>query len=367
MKRGVYHVIMAGGSGTRFWPVSRASRPKQFLSLVGDRPLLRQAYERAVAMSGPDAVYVAAGESHRGMVERALPGFDTRRLIAEPCARNTGPCVGLSALMLAELDPDAVMVVAPADHVYTRPQALADALAVAVNEARSADCLVTLGIRPTRPDTGYGYIEVMGDEAAREGVVRRTARFVEKPDEPTALAYLASGRFLWNSGVFVWRLRVILDAIARYAPDLNEGLGRIRAIRSGPGTQEELGAEFASMPSISIDYAVLEKAQDVRVVAVDPGWSDVGSWDAVAELQEAAHAAGHAQEQEEDERVVRVGSKRCFFFEGTEGRRVVALVGVEDLIVVDAGDAVLICRKGDSQSVRTVVEALRSRGRNDLL
>jgi len=364
MKRGVFHVIMAGGSGTRFWPVSRASRPKQFLRLAGDRPLIRQAYERAVAMSGAEAVYVAAGETHREMVVRALPGFDTRRLIAEPCARNTGPCVALSAMVLADLDPEAVMVVAPADHVYTKPQALADALALAANEARSADCLVTLGIRPTRPDTGYGYIEVGGDTAAREGLVRRAERFVEKPDEPTAMAYLASQRFLWNSGVFVWRTRVILDAIARYAPELDAGLQRIRAGSRARKSKEAIAAAFAAMPSISIDYAVLEKAEDVRVVPADPGWSDVGSWDAVAELSEARALETPSSEEKG---VVRVGADRCFVFGDADDGRLVALVGLEDLIVVDAGDAVLICRKGDSQSVRAVVEVLRNRGRNDLL
>jgi len=365
MKHGVYHVIMAGGSGTRFWPASRVTRPKQFLELVGDRPLIRQAYERAAALSGADKVYVAAGEAHRGLVEGALPGFDPGRFIAEPCARNTAPCVGLSAMTLSRVDPDGVMVVAPADHVYTKPEVLAGALAAAVDEARSADCLVTLGIRPTRPETGYGYIEVAGDAAAEEGMVRRAARFVEKPDEATARGYLASGRFLWNSGVFIWRIGAILDAIARCAPDLKAGLDRVESALSGPGGRKAAAREFAALESISIDYAVLERADDVRVVPVDPGWSDVGSWDAVAELHEADVES--APPPAEDDRVARVRSDRCFVFHPDGGERLVALVGVEDLIVVDAGDALLICRRGDSQSVRAVVEILRSRGRNDLI
>ncbi len=374
MREGILHVIMAGGSGTRFWPVSRTHRPKQFLALVGERSLLRQTYDRAAAMSGEPNVYVAAGAAHRDMVMQALPGFDPRRLITEPCARNTAPCVGLAALRLKRVDPDAVMVVSPADHVYTNPEALRQAMELAVAAAAAGPALVTLGITPSRPETGYGYIE-MGAELGGRGSagaappgVRRAVCFVEKPDAATAAGYLSSGRFLWNSGVFAWKVSSILRQIEICAPDLWLDLKAIDAALGRPDEERVIAQTFASMASISIDYAVMEKAQEVLVVPVDPGWSDVGSWDAASELH-ATDAAGNAFAGDAGaaDYVLDVGSRDCFVYASGGSDRLIALVGVEDLIVVDAGDALLICRKGDSQSVRAVVEALKARGREDLL
>ena len=365
MRIEAFHVIMAGGSGTRFWPVSRSSLPKQFLTLVGDRSLLRQAFDRAAAMSGEANVYVAAGHSHREMVLHALAGFPRQRLIIEPCARNTAPCIGLSALRLSRVNPDGVMVAAPADHLYTRPEALTRAISVAVQAARSTGALVTLGIKPGRPETGFGYIEVeTGKGAALPEGVSRAARFVEKPDAATATAYMASGRHLWNSGVFIWKIGAILRAIETLAPELWSRLQEIDRALDGPGEEAAIAAGFSQMPSISIDYAVMEKASEVLVVPVDPGWSDVGSWDAASELQES-DAGGNTIKNAADGETLLINSRDTFVYTSTD--RFVAVVGVEDLIVVDAPGAVLVCRKGDSQSVRAVVEALKARGRTDLL
>ena len=361
MKTGVHHVIMAGGSGTRFWPVSRAARPKQFLSLVGDQSLIRQAHDRAASLSGPERVWVSAGRSHESMIMRAVPGFDAERFIAEPCARNTAACVGLAALHVGRVDPEAVMVMAPADHVYTRPDVLAGALSHAVEAARSADCLVTLGIKPARAETGYGYIEV--DESEDESPIRKVSRFHEKPDSRTAAEYLAAGHFLWNSGIFIWRVGAIMKAIEICAPGLWTGLKRIEAAIGSQDEERVLQETFGSFESISVDYAVLERAHDVRVVPTDPGWSDVGSWDTVADLcdTEGRDVAGDAG------RVFALDSSNCFVYSDENSARLVSLVGVDDLIVVDSGDALLICRKGASQSVRDVVERLKKQGRNDLL
>jgi mannose-1-phosphate guanylyltransferase len=366
MRQDVFHVIMAGGSGTRFWPVSRAGRPKQFLALVGDQPLVRQAFDRASAMSGAEKVYIAAGTAHRQMILDALPGFDGSRFIAEPCARNTAPCVGLSALRLRRVDPHGVMVVAPADHVYANPAALQNAIENAVAEARAGDALLTLGIRPTRPETGYGYIEMEDESVAAPAGARRAKRFVEKPDGPTAKRYLASGRYLWNSGVFVWKISAILHALEAWAPEVWKHLARIDEAMGSREEEQVTREAFEAMPSISIDYAVMEKAPDVRVVPADPGWSDVGSWDAVAELQDA-DVAGNSivSPGSPDADVLTLHASNNFVYNTTT--RLISLIGVEDLIVVDAGDALLVCRKSDSQSVRSVVEALKARGRTDLL
>ena len=366
MRQDVYHVIMAGGSGTRFWPVSRAGRPKQFLALVGDQPLVRQAFDRASAMSGADKVYLAAGAAHRQMLLDALPGFDGSRFIAEPCARNTAPCVGLSALRLRRVDPHGVMVVAPADHVYADPAALRGAIDHAVRAARAGDALLTLGIRPTRPETGYGYIELEDESVAAPTGARRARRFVEKPDASTAKSYLASGRYLWNSGVFVWKISAILGALEACAPDVWKHLARIDQAMGGHEEERVTREAFEAMPSISIDYAVMEKAPDVLVVPADPGWSDVGSWDAVAELQDAdASGNSFVSTGLPGADVLTINASNNFIYNTTA--RLISLIGVEDLIIVDAGDALLVCRKSDSQSVRAVVEALKARGRTDLI
>jgi mannose-1-phosphate guanylyltransferase len=365
MKVEAFHVIMAGGAGTRFWPVSRAARPKQFLTLAGDRPLLRQAWDRAVSMSGERNVFVAAGRAQREMVLAALPGFDPARFIAEPCACNTAPCIGLSALRLRRIDPQGVMVAAPADHLYTRPDVLEAAIAAATRAARSSGALVTLGIRPSRPETGFGYIEMDPDppEGLPAGVFR-AVRFVEKPDAATARSCMASGRHLWNSGVFIWTVGAILEAIERCAPDLWQGLMEIDRALGGPDEQEGVARAFARMTPISIDYAVMEKAPRVLVVPADPGWSDVGSWDAVADLH-AADAAGNGAQSVAGGEVLAIGSRDTFVYSASD--RFIAVMGVEDLVVVDGPDALLICRRGDSQSVRAVVQALKTRGRDDLL
>ncbi len=354
---GAHHVILAGGSGARFWPVSRRDRPKQFFPLAGDAPLLRQAWDRSAAMTDPDRIWVSAGRAHREAMLRLLPHLAPDRFLAEPCARNTAPAVGLAAVALARRDPEALMVVIPSDHVYARPEALAAALDAACGAARSGRCLATLGIRPSRPETGYGWIEPAADPESEEAAVA-VARFIEKPAAADAERFFASGRFLWNSGVFVWRVDAILAALRAHAPAIGAAMDRIASTLGTPRADRVLEEEFRALSPISIDHAVMEKASDVVVVPADPGWDDVGSWDAVAAREDRAPQA---------DRVVIEGSRDCFVWSGDEARRVVALVGVEDLIVVDTGDALLVCRRGASQAVRSVVDRLAECGRDDVI
>ena len=365
----LYHVIMAGGSGTRFWPASRKDRPKQFLPLVGAGSMIRQTFERCAGSGPPERIFVSAGLEHREAVLASLPDLPPARFIGEPVARNTAPAVGLSALLLQILDPGSVAVFCPADHLYARPAAYLRAIETA-RAAASGNHLITLGISPTRPEPGYGYIEA-GAETGLPGV-RRAVHFIEKPAAERARALASSGLHYWNSGVFIWRTASILTAIRRHHPGLAEGLDRIReAILAGgvpapgsdllasPGVARLVGEVFAAQPSISVDYAVMERADNVLVVPCDPGWSDVGSWDAIAEVA-GAGAEGNAVEGE----VVCVGARTSLV---RGGERLIALVGVEDLIIVDAADALLVCRRGQSQKVREVVEELARRGREDLL
>jgi mannose-1-phosphate guanylyltransferase len=297
----------------------------------------------------------------------ALPELTPARFIGEPLARNTAPAVGLAALRISLADPGAVAVFCPADHVYVDAPGYRASIETAARAAAGGDFLVTLGIRPTRPETGYGYIESGGPGPAMGAL--RAARFLEKPDAATATRLVGTGRHFWNAGVFVWRVSTILEAIRRHHPILHEGLetireaatkeGSVNAPLSGPRTTEVIRQVFEAQPSISIDYAVMEKAGDVLVVPCEAGWSDVGSWDAIAELG-PADASGNVLTGD----VVALESRGNLV---RGGGRLVALVNVSDLIVVDAGDSILICRRGESQKVREIVALLGSRGSRDLI
>ena len=360
----IHPVIMAGGSGTRFWPLSRRNRPKQFLALAGDAPLLAATVERLPPLAPIDRVLVVCGPVHARAVRRMLPELPKENLLVEPCARNTAPCVGLAALHVAERDPQGIMAMLPADHHIGRPAAFRDALAAAAHVAEDGD-IVTVGIRPSRPETGYGYLK-LGRRLPVKGKPKKglephkVERFVEKPDASTARRYLADGDYLWNSGIFVFRADVILEEIRRAMPDLARALGEIAADLGTSAYRRTLARVFPGCPATSIDYGVMEKSDRIAVVPADFGWSDVGSFAALAEVR-SADARGNVAEGE------------ALIFDGKDNvvlaqpARPVAVIGLDDVIVVDAGDAVLVCRRDRAQDVRKAVEELTRRGRQEVL
>jgi mannose-1-phosphate guanylyltransferase len=361
----IFPVVMAGGSGTRFWPLSRARRPKQFLPLTGGAPLLAETVARLPPLARIDRTFVVCGRAHAAAVRRILPRLPARNLVVEPCARNTAPCVGLAALHVAARDRHGVLAMLPADHHVARPDAFRAALAAAAKLA--ADGLIaTIGVRPSRPETGYGYLKVgaplgePGDAADGDvGAPAKVERFVEKPDRENAARYLADGGYLWNSGIFAFRADVILEEIRAAMPDLAERLDEIRGALGKATYPRVLARAFPACPSESIDYGVMERSTRIAVVPADFGWSDVGSFAALPEVRPAdAHGnvtGGDALVLEGRGNVVLAGD------------RTVAVVGADDLVVVDAGDAVLVCRKERAQEVKRVVDELRRRGRDDLL
>jgi mannose-1-phosphate guanylyltransferase len=362
----IFPVVMAGGSGTRFWPLSRARRPKQFLALTGGRPLLAETVARLPPLARIDRTFVVCGRAHAAAARRILPRLPAQNLIVEPCARNTAPCVGLAALHVAARDRHGILVMLPADHHVARPEAFRAAISAAAKLA--ADGLIaTIGVRPSRPETGYGYLKVgaaleAGGGIAADGDVgapARVERFVEKPDRETAARYLAEGGYLWNSGLFAFRADVILDEIRASMPALAERLDEIRGVVGKGAYARVLARAFPACPSESIDYGVMERSSRIAVVPADFGWSDVGSFAALPEVREAD---AHGNVAEGDALVVDGGGNVV-----VAGKRLVALVGVDDLVVVDAGDAVLVCRRDRAQDVKRVVDELRRRGREDLL
>ncbi len=380
----LYPVVMAGGSGTRFWPLSRARRPKQFLALAGDAPLLAATVARLPPLARLEATYVVCGPVHARAVRRMIPALPAANLVVEPCARNTAPCVGLAALHVAHRDPLGVLAMLPADHHVARPRAFREALAAAARVAEQGD-IATIGVRPTRPETGYGYLKVGerlaparpgGGRGRRDGrpgprvrarpaapallEPRKVERFVEKPDAPTAARYLAEGDYLWNSGIFVFRADVILGEIRRAMPLLGENLEAIGAALGTARAARVLKEVFPTCPSISIDYGVMEKSDRIAVIPADFGWSDVGSFAALPEVR-GHDAQGNVSE---GETLILDGRNNVVI---AQAGRPLALIGLDDVIAVDAGDAVLVCHREKAQDVRKAVDELRRRGRTELL
>jgi mannose-1-phosphate guanylyltransferase len=356
----MYAVIMAGGRGARFWPRSREKAPKHLLDIVSDKTIIRETVDRIHPMIPPEKVLVVTGESHAGELIRQLPEIPRENIIIEPVGRNTAPCIGLAALHIQRKAPDAVMLVLPSDHLIRDEFRFRKVLNAAAIAAQRGDYLVTVGIRPTGPETGYGYIEQGCEQEAIDGEGVYEVRSVrEKPDLAQAQALLAQGGFSWNSGMFIWRVSAILKAIEQWLPDLYDGLQRID---SALGTAREAAVVadvYRQTRSVSIDYGVMEKAHNTVVLPGDFGWSDVGSWDALWEVS-LRNEQGNAVRGE----TLAIDSRNCLVH---SPGKTVALVGVEDLIIVETDDALLICKRGRSQDVRKVVDRLETEHQHELL
>lgn len=358
----LHAVIMAGGSGTRFWPKSRRDRPKQLLRLFGERSMLQQTVDRIAPMIPPGRVLVITGQGQAAAVREQLPEVPAANVVGEPAPRDTGPCVGLAAATVARSDPEGVMLVLSADHRIEPAEAFRRAVGVAVAEVeRDPAAFVTFGIRPTRPETGYGYIEQAEQLGGPGGIrVYRVATFKEKPKRPVAEQYLAAGNYVWNAGIFVWRARAVLDALGRYHPEI---AGRLDRIAADLGTDREaatLAAEFPEMTRVPIDRAVMERYPNVRVVEANFGWSDVGDWRSLAELlprgEDGNVVQGRAHLVDSRETVVIAD----------DGAPVVTL-GVEGLVIVQSGGVTFVARKDQLDGLKGLVEGLDAAGLGPLL
>ena len=350
---------MAGGSGTRLWPLSRAGRPKQLLDVVQGadgtaHSLLAEAFGRLRAVLPADRIWVCTAARYGEQVAAALPDLRPDRLVLEPVARDTANAVGLAAALVADVDPEAELAVVSADHVIRPVERFAAVLETAYRAlAARPDSLVTLGISPTGPATGFGYVQ-RGAPTEVPGV-SEVAGFREKPDRATAEGYLASGEYLWNSGMFVWRARTVLDALARHLPETSAGLGRIVAAGPGPARDAVLAEVFPTLPRISIDYAVLEPAAEepgrVLVADLDVRWLDVGSWPALAAT--LATEAGNAVR---GLAVLVDGSGNIVFSDDPD--HLVALVGLRDHVVVHTADVTMVCPVADAERVKQLLAAV---------
>lgn len=356
----LHAVVMAGGSGTRFWPQSRRRLPKQFLQFGSERTLLQETVDRCRDFIPLECTWIVTGAAHSAETVRQIPEVPERNVLIEPCGRNTAPCIGLAAIQLLATDPDAVMLVMPADHVIRTAEQFRRTVeqAVAVLQ-QSPESLVLFGAVPTYPATGFGYIQ-RGAEWPGQTNVFRVAAFREKPDLPTAEHYFTTNEFFWNCGLFVWRADTILNELVRHQPEIGTRLQRLQAAIDTETWNETLAAEFPQMPSISIDYAVLERANSVAVVPAAFTWDDVGSWQALARLL-PTDADGNTVSGP----FCGLNSTGCIV--RTTGEHLVATFGVRDLIIVQTPDATLVADKRDENSLRQLLVELERRGLSKFL
>jgi mannose-1-phosphate guanylyltransferase len=352
-----FAVLMAGGVGSRFWPWSRADLPKQLLNLTGDTSMLAETAARARSVVAPENILVVTSARLRRRVRDAVPWLSAGAVLCEPVGRNTAACVGWAALEARARDADATLLVLPADHVVAPLSRFAQAARAGLDIAEREDRLVTFGVRPTVAATGYGYIRTAQPRsvAARPAAALPVAAFHEKPSEAKAKRYLASGSFYWNSGMFAWRADTVLAEIAAHLPKLARGLDRLEAHRKrGRIAQKHVDALYGRLPEISIDHGVLEKSRRVVMIPATFRWSDIGDWNAVAELWPADAAGNRSRDP-----LVAVDAHDNVV--ATHGKPV-GLLGVDGLAVVDAGDALLVCPRERAQEVRAIVAALGPAG-----
>jgi len=356
---------MAGGGGTRFWPRSKANKPKQFLALTGERSLLQIAFDRIEAIARPPHRWVVTSTSMTALVHEQLPELLPDRIVSEPMGRDTAACIGVAAALITKADPDAVMVVTPADHIIEPLSLFQKVVSVAVELAiEHPDALVTFGIPPTYAATGFGYIERGDKIAGRSGIEAYSiGAFKEKPDVLTAEQYVASGNFYWNSGIFVWRAKTILAELARLHPALHGTIQHIATAWTYPELIEVFRREYEPLKRISIDYAVMEKCKQGIVLPAPFGWDDVGSWQALERHfpQDESNNTVHGVEH------IKLATQKCIIMGDGTPDQVIATVGVDNLLIVREGNATLIARRDDEAGIKKLVEYLNQQKRTDLL
>lgn len=352
-----YAVIMAGGVGSRFWPRSRERMPKQLLRIFGENTMIQDTVNRIKNVVPSENIFIVTNRIQKDEIKRQLPEIPAENIIVEPFGRNTAACIGLSSVIINNFHPDAVTVVLPADHIIRDVDAFTNIMKKAIDFAYRSKGLVTIGIQPTRPETGYGYIQ--REEKEIEENIFKVKTFAEKPNYQTAEKFLESGDFLWNSGMFIWRVDVILEEIQKHMPDLFEGLQKLQKHLMKDDFQKQVELVYGMLRSISIDYGVMEKSERVYVIRSTFGWSDVGSWEEVYQLSHKDEYGNSIK-------------GNCFIDDVKNSYihsedKFTAVLGLENIIVINTDDALLVANRTHSQDVRKVVDYLKMKKMNDYL
>jgi len=358
----LYVAIMAGGGGTRFWPWSREKRPKQILPIISKRSMIWETVDRLRPFIAPEKIFIVTSRSQAEDLRRQVPQVPRRNLLLEPVGKNTAPCLCLAALHIQKKDPAAVMVALPADHFISNHPGFLKTLRGAVKVAATQNLLITLGIRPTEPETGYGYIQKGEPLETVQGLpVFRAKAFREKPTLPKARAYLRRGDYFWNSGIFIWQAGVFLEAVKNFLPRL---YGEMAPLQNSLGTPRErrvLEKIYARVQSVSVDYGIMEKADNVALMEAQFSWNDVGSWAALGKIwpQDDKGNARSGETLPARGKILAIDSSGCLI-RGEE--KLIATIGLKDMVVVEAGNAFLVCPMERSQEVRRVLQELRGKG-----
>lgn len=350
-----YAIIMAGGAGTRFWPMSTSQYPKQFLDVMGmGETLLQQTYQRMLKVCRNENIYVVTSHAYEALVAEQLPSLRKENILGEPARRNTAPCIAYASYKIHKLDPKAITIVAPSDHLVKKEETFVKAIKSCLRKAADQDCLITLGIKPTRPDTGYGYIQfVKSDVEERDRRIHKVKTFTEKPDNDMAAFFMESGDFLWNSGIFVWSTQSILSAMEKHDPELANVFKEGWDIYNTRGEREFISRAYTGCKNISIDYSVMEKAQNSYVRASVFGWSDLGTWGSL-----------YTHIPKDNEKNALVGKNiitydcnNCIVHVPKD--KLVVLQGLNDYIVVESKGVLMICKKEDEQQIRNFVNDVK--------
>ncbi len=353
----IYAIIMAGGVGSRFWPRSREKKPKQLLNLFDEESLIRKTVSRLSGLVSPENILVITNQAQVTAIQEELPEISVANIIAEPYGRNTAACVALSAAIVSKRDPDAVCFVLPADHLIPNVELFQDDLLKGANYAYELEGLVTLGIPPTRPETGYGYIQI--ESGKPEDGVFKVATFAEKPNYATAVRFLQSGDFMWNSGMFIWKASVILDEISIFLPELAEQIGTLKPVIDTDKFDVMLEKAYSQIKGISIDYGIMEKSHRVFLIKASFNWSDVGSWEEVYQLSKKDER-GNASTGN----VFTNMTHNTYIY---SPHKFTSAIGVDNLIIINTEDSLLVCRRDQAQEVKQIVDFLKHNNMSDLL
>ena len=352
-----YAVIMAGGIGARFWPRSKKKSPKQLLKIVGDNTMIQETVRRINGLIPKENILIVTNETQKPRIIEQLPEIPIENIIIEPFGRNTAACIGLAAIVIQKRSPDAVTFVMPADHIIKDDESFLNTLKTASQFSIENQALVTIGIQPTRPETGYGYIQI--DEDSGKSSVYKVLTFAEKPNYATAVNFIKSGDFFWNSGMFIWKIDTILNEFKQLMPDLHEGLVKISEQLDTPDFSNKLNEIYGHLKSISIDYGIMEKSDKVFLVKGQFSWSDVGSWEAVYELSE--------KDGDGNVKVGTVYTDMALDSYIYSPDKLTAVIGLDNVIVINCNDALLICKRDKAQDVKNVIDYLKLNKLNDHL
>lgn len=356
MNKDYYCVIMAGGVGARFWPMSRTKHPKQFIDILGTgETLIQQTFKRFARICPPENIFIVTNEIYKELVQLQIPEIPENNIVLEPAMRNTAPCIAFANYKINAINPDAKIVVAPSDHLILNEDVFIDDIEKALQAATQNNWLLTLGIKPSRPDTGYGYIQYDEQEKYHANPkISKVKTFTEKPDAELAVKFLESGDFLWNAGIFIWSLKSIMAAFDEHLDDVNdlfkEGVGKYNT----PGEKEFIDEIYTSCRKISIDYGIMEKASNVYVQAADFGWSDLGTWGSLFDIRQKDENNNATV----GNKVMLYESKNCII--NMPKDKLVVLHGLDGYIVVEEDDALLVCKKEDEQQIRTFVSDIKN-------